>query len=105
MTCERSEPKATMLDLVARAIEAGASEMEVEYKNGREEVFAVCSGIGVGIASLESSSEEARSLREDLYAIAKKRGVVHISGRAYVLRVQTVENFGEDMFHVTIKRS
>jgi len=105
MICKRSEPKATLLDLVATAIEAGASEMEVEYKDGREQVFAVCSGIGVGIASLASGSEEARSLREDLYAIAKKRGVVHISGRAYVLRVQTVENFGEDTFHVTIKRS
>ena len=32
---------------------------KIEYKNGREEVFAVSSGIGVAIAGLDSSSEEA----------------------------------------------
>lgn len=94
-----------LLDLVAKVIEADAREMEVEYKDGREEVFAVCSGIGVGIASLDSSSEEARLLREELYAIAEKRQVLHIADCAYVLRVRIVENFGEDMFYVTIKRS
>ena len=94
-----------LIDLVAKVIGAGARQMEVEYKDGREEVFAVCSGVGVSIASLDSSSEEARSLREELYAIAEKRQVVHIADCAYVLRVRVVENFGEDMFNVTIKRS
>lgn len=95
-----------LLDPVARVIEVGASEMEVEYKDGREEVFAVCSGVGVGvgIASLNSSNEEARLLREELYAFAEKRQLVHICGCAYVLRVRIVENFGEDTFNVTIKR-
>ena len=94
-----------LLDLVAKVIEAGACEMEVEYKDGCEEVFTVCSGVGVGIARLDSCSGEAHLLREELYAIAEKRQVVHMSGCAYVLRVRIVENFGEDKFNVTVKRS
>jgi hypothetical protein len=86
---------------VTEVIEAGATELEVEYKDRLEEVFAV----GVGITSFESISVEARSLREELYAIAKKNRVVHISGCAYVLRVRIFESFGEDAFHVTIERS
>ena len=57
--------------------------MEIEYKNGREEVFAVSSGIGVGIAGLDSSSEEARSRREELTAIAKKNRLTFESPGAH----------------------
>ena len=67
--------------------------MEIEYKNGREEVFAVSSGIGVAIAGLDSSSEE-------LYAIAKKKRVVRIYGCTYTVRVQIFASFGEDAFRV-----
>jgi hypothetical protein len=44
MICEHSEASDILLELVARAIKAGADEMEIGYKNGREEVFAVSSG-------------------------------------------------------------
>ena len=104
MMRKRVEAKTTLLDLVAKVIEAGATEMEVEYRDGCEEILAVDSLIGVGIARLDSSSEEARSLRADLYAIAKKRRVIHISGCSHVLRVRIVEDFGEDKFLVTIER-
>jgi hypothetical protein len=103
--CEHSEASDILLELVSRAIKAGADDMEIEYKNGREEVFAVSSGIGVAIASLDSSSEEARLLREELYAIAKKKRVVRISGCTYIVRVQIFDSFGEDAFRVTIKRT
>lgn len=59
-----------LLGLVTKVIEAGASEMEVEYKDGCEEVFAIGAGMSVCIARLDSSSTEACSLREALYAIA-----------------------------------
>ena len=94
-----------LLTLVERAIAAGASEMEVEYKDGWEEVCAVGSGIGVGIARFESNSAEARALRKTLYAIPKKGQVAHIRGCAYLLRVRVYENFGEDAFHLTMTRS
>jgi len=66
---------AVLIALVERAIEAGASEMEVEYKDGWEEIYAVGSGIGVGIARLDATSAEARALRKELYAIPKERKV------------------------------
>lgn len=105
MLSKHSETSDVLLELVARAIKVGADDMEIEYKNGREEVFAVSSGIGVGIASLDSKSEEARLLREELYAIARKKRVVRISGCKYTVRVQIFDSFGEDAFRVTIKRT
>ncbi|MGH8566110.1 MAG: hypothetical protein ACREXW_19300 [Gammaproteobacteria bacterium] len=105
MSGEHSKPSDVLLELVARAIKAGADDMEIEYKSGREEVFAVRSGIGVGIASLDSSSEQARLLREELYAIAKKKRFVGISGCAYAVRARIYDSFGEDAFRVTIKRT
>ena len=105
MISKHSEASDVLLELVARVIKAGVDHMEIAYKNGREEVFAVSSGIGVAIASLDSSSEEARLLREELYAIAKKKRVVNISGCAYAMRVQIFDSFGEDAFRVTIKRT
>lgn len=105
MICEHSEASGVLLELAARAIKAGADDMEIEYKNGREEVAAVGSGIGIAIASLDSKSQEARLLREELYAIAKKKRVAHISGCAYTMRVQIFDSFSEDAFRVTIKRT
>lgn len=104
MLSKHSETSDVLLELVARAIKVDADDMEIEYKNGREEVCAVSSGIGVGIASLDSGSEEARLLREELYAIAKKKRVVRISGCAYAMRVQIFASFGEDAFRVTISK-
>jgi len=98
------EVTTTLLDLVAKVIEVGATKMEVEYRDGWEEILAVDSLVGVGIARLESRSQQARALRADLYAIAKKRQVVHISGCERVLRVRVVDDFGEDKFIVAIER-
>jgi hypothetical protein len=38
LVCEISEAIAVLIALVERAIEAGAGEMEVEYKDGWEEI-------------------------------------------------------------------
>jgi|GEM_PF-6957344 len=75
--------------------------MEVEYKDRCEEVFAIGTGMSVCVARLDSSSAEACSLREQLYAVAERNG--HISGCAFVLSVRIFENFGEDAFRVTIE--
>jgi hypothetical protein len=99
------QDKSILLELVEKAIEAGASEMEIEYKDGREQVFAVAQGIGIGIASLDSKSGEARLLRQELYGMAKKRKMIRLPGVEYVLRVQVFDSFGEDAFHIIIKTS
>ena len=43
-------------------------------------------------------------LREELYAIAKKKRVVRISGCTYTVRVQIFDGFREDAFRVTIRK-
>lgn len=98
------QDKSILLELVEKAIGAGASEMEIEYKDGREQVFALSQGIGVAIASLDSKSEQAQSLREELYRIAKKKKMI-CPGRDYLLRVRVFDSFGEDAFHIIIKTS
>lgn len=55
MIRKQVENKSILLGLVGKAIEAGKSEMEIEYKDGSEQVFAVGQGIGIGIANLDSN--------------------------------------------------
>lgn len=104
MTSQPLEDKSILLELVEKAIKAGGSEIEIEYKDGRERVFAVSQGIGIGIASLDSKSEQARSLRDELYRIAKKKRMICL-GRGYGLQVRIFDSFGEDAFRIIIKTS
>jgi len=105
LVCEISEAIAVLIALVERAIEAGASEMEVEYKDGWEEIYAVGSGIGVSIARLGATSAEARALRNELHAIPKEGQIVQACWCAYRLQVRVYESIGEDAFRVAMKRS
>jgi len=105
MIREPFKDKNILLELLEKAIAAGASEMEIEYKDGCEQVFAVGQGIGIGIASVDSKSREARLLRQELYSIGKKKKMIRLAGREYALRVRIFDSFGEDAFHITITRS
>jgi len=97
--------KKTILEQVAmKAIRLGADELEVDYKDGREVVFAMKSGIGVGIANLLGSSRQAGALRRELYALTKKKRRVMIDDRTYDLRVHIFDSFGEDAFRVELRR-
>ncbi len=94
---------ATLLEaLCAHALSVGASSIEVEYKDGMERVFAGNAGIGVGIASYKSSSADAKELRGNLYAAAKKPVRSVVGGRVYILKVRIYDSFGEDAFEVGI---
>jgi hypothetical protein len=97
--------KGTVLEpLLAKAIGLGADQLEVDYKDGSEVVFAMKSGVGVGIASFRSSSPEAKSLRNELYALAKKRQRTKIDEHTYELRARIFDSFGEDAFRVELRR-
>jgi hypothetical protein len=48
--------------LISKAIEFRADEIEIEYKDGYEEVFAMRDCLGTGVGRIESDSEEARAL-------------------------------------------
>jgi len=87
-----------------QAIRLGADHLEVEYKDGCEEVCAMKLGIGWGIAGIPSSSPEAKSLRSELYALAKKKQRVKIDEQMYELRARIFDSFGEDAFRVELRR-
>lgn len=90
--------------MVRDALQHGADALEIEYKDGREDVCALKGGIGFGIASIESSSDEARALREQLYAIGKEGKIISVGGESYHVAVITYDSFGEDAFRVKIER-
>ena len=104
MRYETSPPNDILERLVLDALRHGADELDVEYKDGHEEVCAMKSNIGIGIASLESSSEEAGELRKRLYAMTKKRDTITIQGTSYHLKAEIYDSFGEDAFRVAIRR-
>ena len=93
-----------LLELVAKTLAVGAYEMQVEYEDRKEHVFAFQEGVGFGIASLDASSEEGRALRKALYQSRRKQKIVTIEGVKYRLRARIYESFGEDVFRVTIKK-
>ena len=74
----------------------------MEYKDGREWVFAGKGGMGFGIANYTSSSADTKELRGNLYAAAKKPVRTVIGGQIYILKVRVFESFGEDAFEVSI---
>jgi hypothetical protein len=94
---------ATLLEgLCGHALSLGAQSIEVEYKDSREWVFAHKGGTGIGIANYASSSADAKELRGNLYAAAKKPVRCAIGGQVYILKVRVFESFGEDAFKVSI---
>jgi hypothetical protein len=93
----------TLLEgLSGHALSLGARSIDVEYKDGREWVFVNKDAIGIGVANYKSSSADAKELRENLYAAAKKPARTLIGGQVYILRVRVFESFGEDAVAVRI---
>ncbi len=89
--------------LVTIAVEHDADGIEIEYKDGYEEVCAIKGSLGVGIARLDSSGEEARSLRGQLHALKRKSANMDINGATFRLKVSTYNNFGEWAYRVKIQ--
>jgi hypothetical protein len=87
--------------LLKEAIRLGAGSIQVEYKDQREEVFAMNGGVGVGIATFRASSPEAAALREALYDLSEHEDSVWVGDVQYKLRCRVFEAFGEDSFDVT----
>ncbi len=97
-----SKPTSLLEGLCCHALSLGTQAIEVEYKDGREWVFANQGGVGIGIANYASSSTDGKELRGNLYAAAKKPVRTVIGGRLYILKVRVFESFGEDAFVVSI---
>jgi len=94
---------ATLLEgLSGHALLLGAQSMAVEYKDRREWVFANVGGTSIRIASYASSSADAKELRGDLSAAARKPIRTVIAGQVCTLKVRVFDSFGEDAFEVMI---
>ncbi len=93
-------------EFISKAIELEAHKLEVEYKDGYEEITVRKSQMGFGVGRLESDGKEATNLRNQLYAIIEnKEGKIRLNEKEYKLEVETYESFGEDVFRLTIKMS
>ena len=95
-------PTALLEGLCGHALSLGAQSIQVEYKDRREWVIANKEGIGISIANYMSSSVDAKELRGNLYAAAKKPRRTVIGGKVYILNVDIYDSFGEDAFAVSI---
>ena len=82
--------------LVAEAIHAGAEELDIEYKDGYDEVCVMRGPIGFGIARFRRSSSEGIALREELFGIARRSRRLSIGGRAWDLRCRIRDSFARD---------
>ena len=94
-----------LIEFVSKSIEMGACEIEIEYKDGYEEITVLKNNTGYEIAKLDSSSKEASGLRKQLYSIQeKKQGIVRINETEYKLRVKIYKSFGEDVFRLVFEK-
>jgi hypothetical protein len=96
------KPSTLLEGLCGHALSLGANSIEVEYKDGVDWVSARKGNVGIGIARYKSSGPDARELRENLYAAAKRPVRTLLGGRRSILKVRTYDSFGEDAFEVTI---
>ncbi|MBZ5617433.1 MAG: hypothetical protein LAQ69_01680 [Acidobacteriia bacterium] len=99
------EQKSIVYRLVGEALLLGADEMNVEYKDGVEWVFAMRNNAGASFAQFDTSSPEAASLRKELRRLARKKKERFRIGEAeYELRTTVFDSFGEDEFRVKLRR-
>ena len=95
-------PTTLLEGLCGHALALGAQSIEVEYKDGRDWVFAYKDGTGIRIFNCTRSSSDGKELRGNLYAAAKKPVRTVIGGHVYILKVRVFESFGEDAFAVNL---
>lgn len=101
---KQNEP--SVLEQLAReALDLGADALEVEYRDGHEEIVAYMGALGREIARFRSSSPEATALRRDLYASRRRLCRFSMKGQEHAIRAEIYENFGEDAFRVDLGRS
>jgi repressor LexA len=97
-----SRPTTLLEGLCAHALSLGAQALEVEYKDRREWVFVKKGAMGFSVANYDSSSADAKELRGNLYAAAKKSVRTVVDGTVYLIKVRIFDSFGEDAFDVSI---
>jgi iron dependent repressor-like protein len=94
---------ATLLERLCEHVRSlGADSISVELQDGREWVYACHGNMSFSIASFQSSSEDAKELRRNLWAAAKKPIRAVLGGELSMIEVRAAENFGDWAFEVAI---
>jgi hypothetical protein len=97
--------RARMVDaLITEAIGLGADTIQVEYRDGYEEISVLKGGVGFEIARWPSAGRRAVALRKELHDLRRKRATATISGAAYEVRTRPYDHFGEQAFEVRLRR-
>jgi hypothetical protein len=91
-------------ELVAEAAGLGADTLQVEYRDGYEQICVLKGGVGFEIARWPSTSRPAVALRKELHDLRRKRAKVVIGGAAYQIRTRAYDSPGETAFAVRLRR-
>jgi len=95
------DEKSALRELVFEAVRVGADFIEMEYKDGYEEICFMKGGPDFGSGSgfaLKSSSDQAKALRGELWTLRGKKSRVTLGVVQYRLSVSTYDSFGETAF-------
>jgi len=91
--------------LAVETVRGGADCLEVEHRDGHEEVVAFRGALGQEIVRLPSSSPEAGSLREELRAMGVRNRYMTVEGQEYAVRCHVYESFGEEVYQLELRRT
>ena len=89
--------------LAVETVRGGADCLEVEHRDGHEEVVAFRGALGQEIVRLPSSSPEAALLREELRAMGARKQYITVDGQEYSVRCEVYESFGEDAYRLELR--
>lgn len=92
-----------LLDLIQKAVAMGADSLEIEYKDGRQQVCVMRGAMGVGIASVKSNSPKSTRLLAEIDALRKARRV-QVGGVAYRAAVTEYDSFGEMAYRIALAK-
>lgn len=92
-------------DLCRDVLSVEADAIDVQEKDRYIEVSARRGNAAFGIANFKSSGSDAKQLRRNLYAAARKPVRAVLNGKLSILRVRIYDSFGADAFEVTIGRA
>lgn len=92
-----------LLELIKKALDLNAYELEVEYKNREERVTAMRGLLGFGIGSVPANSPQSEQLLIELDAL-KQSKLVTIGELVYRAAVSEHESFGEWAYRIKLTK-
>ena len=92
-----------LLDFIRKAVELGADELEIDYKDGQERICAMRGPVGVGIGTVKSSAPESAQLFVEVEALRKAKHV-DLDAESHSAKVSEFDSFGEAAYRIQLTR-